>query len=72
MFGSIGAMSRRGTQNYKRFQVSGKASDLFKEEQTNTALNELLKKYQNHSHRATLHAEELLEDEEEKKDNSRV
>ena len=72
VFGSIGAMSRRGTQNYKRFQVSGKASDLFKEEQTNTALNELLKKYQNHSHRATLHAEELLEDEEEKKDNSRV
>lgn len=71
VFGSIGAMSRRGTQNYKRFQVSGKASDLFKEEQTNTALNELLKKYQNHSHRATLHAEELL-DEEEKKEDSRV
>jgi hypothetical protein len=72
VFGSIGAMSRGGTQNYKRFKTSGKLSDLFKEERSpSTALSELLKKYQNHSHRATLHAEELL-DEEEKKEDSRV
>jgi hypothetical protein len=65
-------MSRGGTQNYKRFKTSGKLSDLFKEERSpSTALSELLKKYQNHSHRATLHAEELL-DEEEKKEDSRV
>ena len=63
---------KQGKTNWKRFEASGKVSELFKEERSpSTALSELLKKYQNHSHRATLHAEELL-DEEEKKEDSRV
>jgi len=71
IIGSAKAGIKAGNRSFDRFEASGKISELFKEEKTNTALSELLKKYQNHSHRATLHAEELL-DEEEKKEDSRV
>jgi hypothetical protein len=69
---SFKAGIKSGNRKFDRFEATGKVSELFKEERSpSTALSELLKKYQNHSHRATLHAEELL-DEEEKKEDSRV
>ena len=66
---------KRGESNYEAYRAPGGSwRNLFKEKfSQNTALGLLLKKYPNHTHRATLHATELLEDkEEEKKENTLV